>query len=190
MIHKSCVLVLLGFLVVGLLGCSHELTRSAKRLGGDARRGTNDTWHVDFSDTGITDGQFISYCQQNDFARVKRILNRSRITDDAIIFLNNRKDLDILECAETEITDKAIASIVGSTEMYTLRLNGTNVTDACIADILTLKNLASLIIYNTGITENGIARIKKGLPNCLVFDDSFLRSLDEFKNKHKSRQSR
>ncbi len=54
------------------------------------------------------------------------------------------------------------------TDLKVLALNGTKVTDSGLLHLHRNKNLAMLFIGNTKITGEGIADLKKAVPNCDV----------------------
>ena len=50
-----------------------------------------------------------------------------------------------------------------------LSLGFTNITDAGLKDIAKLQNLTDLILSDTKITYEGVAELRKAMPNCKIY---------------------
>ena len=154
-------------------GCSHEFEKTAKRYGGEAHFGVDNYWLMDFSDSPLTDEQFVEMCRETDLELVRRFwFSGTKITDAAFAPLKDRKDLEAIDASATGITDESIAQLVNSVQLTELRIQKTDVSNRCIPDLLTMKRLAVLYVYETNITPNGIRQLKQGLPNCIIWDNA------------------
>lgn len=83
--------------------------------------------------------------------------------------LKNLKKLSFLDINNSEVTD--LSPLSGLTELTELNLAGTS--PESFAPILKLKKLKVLNIFGTGISDADIAKIKKNIPGCKIYDGYF-----------------
>ena len=115
------------------------------------------------------------------------------VTDAAVVHLTKLKKLTFLGLAWTKVGDGAMPLVARLPSLEILRLGGTKVSDAGIAHLRRLRTLKELHLQNcpvtdrgllqlrankalkivnvgkkTKVTEQGIAQLKRFLPNCTV----------------------
>lgn len=83
--------------------------------------------------------------------------------------LKNLKKLSFLDINNSEVTD--LSPLSGLTELTELNLAGTS--PESFAPLLKLKKLKVLNIFSTGISDADIAKIKKNIPDCKIYDGYF-----------------
>jgi hypothetical protein len=91
-------------------------------------------------------------------------LGHSRITDAGLVQLEKKPDLKYLLIDNTQIGDAGVAHLRDLTNLKVLHLGKTRITDAALADLAGMKNLRKLSVQKTRVTRNGIARLRRALP--------------------------
>jgi len=113
-------------------------------------------------------------------------LDRTRVTDAGMVYLEAFRKLNILELDSTQVTDLGLASLKEMTQLRVLTLRDTAITNAGLTHLRNLKGLVHLNLGNThltddgltslvgfdldgtDITEDGIERLRRALPNSEV----------------------
>ncbi len=75
--------------------------------------------------------------------------------------------LRVLEIAGTSIRDEHIR-LLNSVPLTELNVEHTSLTDKCIDELLRIKTLTQLKVGGAGITRDGGARLRSGVPQCVV----------------------
>jgi internalin A len=91
------------------------------------------------------------------------------VSNDDLEYLNELKQLQLLDLAGTRITDAGLKELHTLTNLKTLNLSRTRVTDEGLRELKDLKQLQSLFIGGTAVTPEGAADLKKTLPDCKIF---------------------
>ncbi len=109
----------------------------------------------------------------HELQRLNRLfLDGSQVTDAGLNHLAGHKSLTSVELRLSQrITDdglKALAEIPGLTY---LGLAGTKITDKGLQHLTGAKKLKSLRLHGTKVTPEGVALLRKALPNCVIESD-------------------
>jgi hypothetical protein len=96
------------------------------------------------------------------------LLAGTDIRDWDLASLIGLSKLERLDLTSTRITDMGVIHLAEVISLKDLTLSGTKITDESIPYLLRLTRLKRLDLRNTAITENGIRRMRKDLPNCLI----------------------
>lgn len=109
----------------------------------------------------------------------------TRVTDDGIAWLARFPKLDCLAVANTdqtriigprgaslntppEWTGKGVRNLKLLPNLLVLQLGGPHVTDADLPALMSLKRLLAIDLFQTSVTKEGVATLRKSLPNCQV----------------------
>jgi internalin A len=101
---------------------------------------------------------------------VKVDLARKRqVTDAGLEELAALKGLTTLDLSGTRVTNAGLKEVAALKGLTTLRLSdNSRVTDAGLKELAALKGLTTLRLGESGVTAEGVAQLKKALPNCSV----------------------
>jgi len=88
------------------------------------------------------------------------VLNRTRITDAGLAYLQGMKELKRLYLSKTQIGDEGISHLAKLSKLEGIILNDTNITDAGLAHLKGLGNLNMLYLQNTRVTDAGLEHLK------------------------------
>ena len=91
-------------------------------------------------------------------------LDRSNITDAGLKEVAKLQNLKYLSLDNTRITDVGLKEVAKLQKLEWLRLDRTNITDAGLKEVAKLQEPFSSI-YHTKITYEGLAELKKAMPN-------------------------
>jgi hypothetical protein len=94
-------------------------------------------------------------------------LGHSLITDAGLVQLEKMPDLKYLLIDNTQIGDSGVAHLRNLTNLKVLHLGKTRITDAALTHLEGMKNLRKLSVQKTGVTKNGIARLRRALPDLI-----------------------
>ena len=94
--------------------------------------------------------------------------DNSQLGDKAVAQLARLDSLSQLVLAGTGVTDAGVKSLVELTGLKQLQLQGTAVSDAAVEHLVTFKDAELLSLGDTRITAKGVARIRTGLPKCVI----------------------
>ena len=83
---------------------------------------------------------------------------------------NEQGEVVRVSLADTKITDAGLVHLKGLTELQSLSMGGvgSQITDAGLVHLKGLSSLQTLDLRFTQITDQGIADLKKALPNCKI----------------------
>ena len=90
-----------------------------------------------------------------------------QVDDTGFVHLAKLEILYAIEAEATLITDKGVESLVQVDQLTILCVKNTLLTDKSIPFLLKMK-LAMLNIEGTGITRDGVERLLRGNPICLI----------------------
>ncbi len=146
--------------------------------------------HLGLDGTPIGDAGLVHL---KTLTRLRRIwLNGTNVTDAGLAHLKDLKSLSRIELPETAIdgsglmhlkdlpglTHLSLNSVQFSaagwealgelTRLEQLELKRSSISDADLVHLRKLKNLENLYLADTRVTQDGIARLKKALPDCQV----------------------
>lgn len=94
--------------------------------------------------------------------------DNAQLGDKAVAQLAKLNSLSQLVLSGTGVTDTGVKSLVELTGLKQLQLQGTAVSDAAVEHLVTFKDAELLSLGDTKITEKGVARIRTGLPKCVI----------------------
>jgi len=117
--------------------------------------------------TNVTDEGFKHIGQLTNLSYLSVEGNR-RVTSDGLRHLTGLRRLSWLGLSHTGVSDDGIPHVAKLPSLTRLDLNHTAITDGCLEAILKMKNLKTLGLKGTMVTEAGVARLRRGLPNCEV----------------------
>jgi hypothetical protein len=90
-------------------------------------------------------------------------------TDADLDELCELRHLERLGLIGTRITDKGLATVSRLRSLKCLVLSRTVITDNGLHHLETLKGLGTLVLIDCpNLTDEGVARLQKALPNCLI----------------------
>jgi Leucine-rich repeat (LRR) protein len=84
-------------------------------------------------------------------------------------FFDSKSPVEFLMIDNCKIDDTALPNLFKLQKLNTLSLNGDNITDAAVPALIKCKTLTGLGLRATKVTPDGVARIRRALPNCNVF---------------------
>lgn len=90
------------------------------------------------------------------------------ISDAGLMHLESLPNLRYLGLRDTAITDAGVKRLVLFPALEELNLRGTKVTDKCVLDLVEIKGLRKVWLGGTAIGEEGVGRLKRGLPKCVI----------------------
>lgn len=97
------------------------------------------------------------------------VLSSPLVTDRSIESLSRLSTLKRLSVNACAITGKSL-ELLSACPLTYLSLNDTCVDDSAIESILQLKGLTGLSVLSTRISKKGVRRLKKKLPNCVIYN--------------------
>jgi internalin A len=167
------VLVLLAVAGVGRAG-EKEIIEGLKRAGAfvanySGERG-NTLLAVRFQGDEFTDANLTDLCELQSLGRL--VLSGKGFTDAGLRTVGGLKGLTYLSFVDTKVTDAGLKEVAGLEALQILYLGRCpGVTDASVDSLARMKGLKRLYLKGTDVTKEGVARIKKALPDCdIVFD--------------------
>lgn len=96
-------------------------------------------------------------------------LDRTDVTDAGLPTLSQLPKLMSLSLRFTNVSDEGLVVVADLPNLGWLYLTRSRITDASIDQLVTLKNLKELYIRWTNVTDAGAGRIRRELPQALVF---------------------
>lgn len=120
---------------------------------------------IHLSDSQAGDGALKALAKLPKLTRIS--MQKNMITDEGLAHLAEMKQLQSLwvGISKGTITDEGLASLAGLENLTKLELQHSQITDAGLEHLKGLKNLRGLIVGNTPVTEEGLAKLRKDLPN-------------------------
>lgn len=86
-------------------------------------------------------------------------LDRTRVTDAGMVYLEAFGKLHILELDSTQVTDVGLTSLKEMTQLRVLTLRDTAITNAGLTHLRNLKGLVHLDLGNTHVTDEGLSSL-------------------------------
>ncbi len=134
-----------------------------EKFGGDmqSKDGTPDgiTGCVDFHSRPVGDVEAVVLPWLDDALSLN--LGGSRITDNALAYIETFYRLEVLTLAGTAVTDTGLKHIEKLTTLHWLELAGTQVTGTGLVHLKKLTKLTSLDLGRTPITDAGLEHVKE-----------------------------
>lgn len=96
-------------------------------------------------------------------------LVRTGIRGDGLAHLKNLAKLQKLDLDSTEIDDAKLRFLTPLTSLVYLELFGSKITDAGLVHLKPLRELKNLLLRRTEVTDEGVANLKKALPNLEIW---------------------
>ena len=168
-----CILLVLLFVnTVSFKLCAADATvlDAIRRSGGLvlSAPGKTENWEVEFhlrgrdlNDEGLA-----------NVAALKRVvvlnLRDTQITSAGLVHLKGLTQLRRLHLERTKVDDKGIENLIGLDKLEYLNLYATKITDKSLDGLAGLKNLRQLYLWQTDVTDDGVAKLKKALPELKI----------------------
>jgi len=168
-----CILLVLLFVnTVSFKLCAADETvlDAIRRSGGLvlSAPGKTENWEVEFhlrgrdlNDEGLA-----------NVAALKRVvvlnLRDTQITSAGLVHLKGLTQLRRLHLERTKVDDKGIENLIGLDKLEYLNLYATKITDKSLDGLAGLKNLRQLYLWQTDVTDDGVAKLKKALPELKI----------------------
>ncbi len=92
-------------------------------------------------------------------------LGHSLITDAGLVQLEQVPELKYLLLDNTQIGDAGVAHLRNLTNLKVLHLGNTRITDAALLQLEEMEDLRKLSVQKTRVTKDGVARLRKALPD-------------------------
>jgi hypothetical protein len=97
------------------------------------------------------------------------VLSGPSVTDANLRHLNRLRNLKVLMLTGAKVTDTGLEELAALPDLDTLFVDDTPITDAGLRRVERLRKLKSLVLVGChGITDEGVARLKKALPDCTI----------------------
>ena len=112
-----------------------------------------DIWLPEHARTDIGLSYYLEAVEPPD----KLTLSDWRITDGALIYVSDVKNIQVLDLDGTPITDHGLIHLTNLKNLHTLYLSKTQVTDEGIKIISTLRSLQKLYLFDTRVTAEGLS---------------------------------
>ena len=93
-------------------------------------------------------------------------VDATEVTNDGLKHLQGMTQLTQLELSSTKVTGTGLVHLKGLRQLSVLHLNYTQVTDDDVEHLLVFDKLTFLSLLRTKVTAQGVAQLKKALPNC------------------------
>ncbi len=129
-------------------------------------RGARALRNLDLSETELTGKGLEALAACADLADVRLI--GAPIGDAGLGFVKAWKQADgvFLNLANTKVSDAGLKHFAGTNGFYSLTFSGTDVSDAGLRHLEGMSKLRALTVDGTKVTANGVAKLKKKLPDC------------------------
>ena len=95
-------------------------------------------------------------------------LNKTKVTDKDLKWLEKIPDLEGLDLHGTRITDKGLDYVVKLESLQILDLSNTDVTDKGLEKLEVLDELKKLFLNDTRVTQKGIDSLQSALSECKI----------------------
>ena len=95
-------------------------------------------------------------------------LRDTQITSAGLVHLKGLTQLRRLHLERTKVDDKGIENLIGLSNLEYLNLYSTKITDKSLDSLADLKNLRQLYLWQTDVTDDGVAKLKKALPELKI----------------------
>ncbi len=107
------------------------------------------------------------------FASLKSLktleIDQSKVTGLGLQHLSGTENLESLSFIETPLTDQGLAHLPVLPALKHLSFLGCkNLSDSGLKHLETFSQLTTLNLTGTGVSDEGLARIQKALPSCMV----------------------
>jgi hypothetical protein len=129
-------------------------------------------WEVEatiwYSETRATDSKLGDLCKLKEVPFLG--FDKADLTNAGMSTLGRLRQVGSLKFYDSAITDAGLRKLTPlSVENLTLD-NCPEVTDGCIESLVRMRRLGGIVVRGrTGITKEGIARLRKALPNTWIF---------------------
>jgi WD40 repeat protein len=94
-----------------------------------------------------------------------------QIGDDGLKHLAGLDGLTHLNLEHTSVGDVGLTHLIRLSGLISLNLQATAVTDASLSSLTSQAALRELVLKETRVTAEGVARLRKALPECKVVTD-------------------
>ncbi len=121
---------------------------------------------VDINDTQAGDASLAHLAGLKKLQRMR--IEETSVTDAGMVYLAGLSELHTLNLSRTKITDVGVARLAALTKMATLDLSRTEISDASVDHLARMKKLERLDVRKTQITTEGVIKLQKALPNCMI----------------------
>ncbi len=119
---------------------------------------------LSISDSRITDAGL------EQLSKLKRLgtlsISTSSVTDAGLKHLAGLTNLEWLSLDSPRITDAGLEHLEGLANLHSLSLSNTRVTDAGLDHLTGLSKLKRLVLYRSEVSVQGVAELKRALPDC------------------------
>jgi hypothetical protein len=97
------------------------------------------------------------------------VLSGPPVTDANLRYLNRLRNLKVLMLTGAKVTDTGLEELAALPNLDTLFVDDTTITDAGLRRLERLRKLKSVVLVGChGVTDEGVARLKKALPDCTI----------------------
>jgi hypothetical protein len=93
---------------------------------------------------------------------------QGRVTDAGVAHLKRLVRLEHLDLFGHDLSDRSVDVLTGMSELQELALSGHGLTDAGLDGLARLPKLRNLRLFETAVTTNGVAALKRRLPELQV----------------------
>ena len=92
----------------------------------------------------------------------------TNVTDDGLKCLHSLTNLETLVLADDNFSDRCLEHLATLPNLKLLNLNGCRITDDSIPLLQQHTALETLMLYDTDISPQGLAELKRALPDCKI----------------------
>lgn len=124
---------------------------------------------LNLNGTKVTGRGFQVFKDQEELRLAIVKLRESAVTDEGLAGLNKATSIEVLDLSHTNISDTGIQNIYDLKRLKQLDLEGCKkITDKSVNTLKLFKNLTSLNLEGTSLTADGVAQLRKLLPDCEI----------------------
>ncbi|MGV3723859.1 MAG: hypothetical protein ACO1SX_23425 [Actinomycetota bacterium] len=124
--------------------------------------------HLELGDAQIT-GEGLAHLSELENLTHLNVAFARKVGDAGIPHLGRLRKLELLVLSGTQITDAGLASLSELPRLAEIRIKATPITDVGLIHLRRHRSLKLMKIDNKGkVTPNGIAELRKVLPECQV----------------------
>lgn len=146
------------------LGCTQVTDRGLVQLAAFANLESLDLHNTKITNDGLQ--------HLKPLTKLKTLnISGTAIGDEGLVHLATLPALSDVRLTSTKITDDGLAMLAALPNLKHLQVADTEVSDACIDHLAAADKLRSINLHKTYFTDDGVQRLRRLLPELMVFGD-------------------
>lgn len=93
------------------------------------------------------------------------------IDDDDLAAMSRFRNCEAMDLGGTNITDEGVRCLTRMPKLQYLFLWHTRISDAAASILMGISHLRMLSLHDTLVSEDGLEKLNRALPNCLICPD-------------------